>query len=86
MYTLLVDESEYGMDSRQLLQHLQELKIQTRPLWEPLHLSRAHAENQPQTLTVSEQLNQRALSLPCSVGLTEEDQARVIAAILKAKQ
>ena len=86
MYTLLVDETEYGMDSRQLLQHLQEVKIQTRPLWEPLHLSRAHAEKQPQTLAVSEQLNQQALSLPCSVGLTEEDQARVIAAILKAKQ
>ena len=86
MYTLLVDEAEYGMDSRQLLQCLQEAKIQARPLWEPLHLSRAHAENQPQTLAVSEQLNRRALSLPCSVGLTEEDQARVIATVLKEKQ
>ncbi|NER87926.1 LegC family aminotransferase [Moorena sp. SIO3A2] len=87
MYTLLVDESQYGQDSRQLLRRLQEAKIQTRPLWEPLHCSLAHTQDQPrESLAVAEKLNQQALSLPCSVGLSVTDQQRVIEFILKEKQ
>jgi perosamine synthetase len=87
MYTLLVDESEYGQDSRQLLRRLQEVKIQARPLWEPLHRSIAHTQTQPsRTLTVADKLYQQALSLPCSVGLTLADQQRVIEFIIKDKR
>jgi len=87
MYTLLVDEAHYGQDSRQLLQRLQEAKIQTRPLWEPLHRSRAHAASRPeQPLAVADKLSRQALSLPCSVGLTPGDQERVIALIRKEQQ
>jgi perosamine synthetase len=92
MYTILVDESQYGLDSRQLLRRLQEAKIQTRPLWEPLHRSLAHTQSKksvPPTLgggAVADKLNQQALSLPCSVGLTPADQQRVIEFILKEKR
>ncbi|HIE01278.1 MAG TPA: LegC family aminotransferase [Thiotrichaceae bacterium] len=87
MYTLLVDESEYGQDSRQLLRRLQEAKIQARPLWEPLHCSLAHRQTQPsQTLGVADKLYQQALSLPCSVGLTLSDQNRIIDLIIKDKR
>ncbi|MBC6481018.1 MAG: LegC family aminotransferase [Hormoscilla sp. GM7CHS1pb] len=79
MYTLLIDESQYGQDSRQLLRRLQAAKIQTRPLWEPLHRSLAYTQSQPrETLAVADKLNQQALSLPCSVGLTAPEQQRVI--------
>src|SRR5262249_34323619 len=43
MFTVLVDEGSYGRDSRSLLRFLAEQKIQARPLWQPMHKSRAHS-------------------------------------------
>lgn len=84
LYTILVDETTYGMNSRQLLQKLAQAKIQARPLWYPLHLNKAH-ENAPKRHNpISEQLCQMSLSLPSSVNLSEAEQARVIQTILRA--
>ncbi|MDR3400916.1 MAG: LegC family aminotransferase [Chthoniobacter sp.] len=84
MYTMLIDESRYGIGWRTLLARLQERKIQTRPLWQPLHQSPAHAGSQVVGGEVAERLYAVALSLPCSVGLTEEQQERVIAELRNA--
>ncbi len=85
MYTILVDEIKFGLDSRHLLRYLAEHKIQTRPLWQPLHLSPAHTTKiDPLGYPVAERLGRQALSLPCSVGLSETDQQMVIAAITAA--
>jgi perosamine synthetase len=81
MFTVLVDKDKYGMDSRQLLERLGDMKIQARPLWQPMHLSPAHTGNHTILGSVAEGLNHDALSLPCSVGLSEADQMRVIDAI-----
>lgn len=70
MYTVLVDESDYGMSSRALLNALGEVGIQTRPLWQPLHQSKVFRELVSAECPVSEALNRTALSLPCSVGIT----------------
>ncbi|MBI5570226.1 MAG: LegC family aminotransferase [Desulfomonile tiedjei] len=77
MYTVLVDAERYAMNSRQLLRRLGELGIQARPLWQPIHLSRPHQSAPAYRCTVSEELFQQALSLPCSVGLGPDDQAFV---------
>jgi perosamine synthetase len=84
MYTILVDPIEFGVDARQLLRVLELQKIQTRPLWQPIHLSPAHAVKGAQSLPVAEHLADHALSLPCSVNLSDEDQDRVISAITAA--
>ena len=84
MYTILVDPIEFGMDARQLLRILEAKKIQTRPLWQPIHLSPAHTAERSQSLPVAENLADHALSLPCSVNLSDCDQDRVIAAIIAA--
>lgn len=81
MYTVLVDEKVYGMDSRALLCKLGGAGIQARPLWQPLHLSPVFASLPKMDAPVADWLNRRAISLPCSVGLTEQEQERVIAAI-----
>lgn len=81
MFTVLLDAVEYGEDSRELMQRLRRTSIETRPLWQPLHLSPAHAGSQSYHCDVSERLYRDGLSLPCSVGLTEEQQTRVIAAL-----
>ncbi len=78
MFTILVDQGKFGMDSRALLQALAGEKIQSRPLWQPLHLSPAHRGCQVLGGKVSERLYRDGLSLPCSVGLSAENQERVI--------
>ncbi len=82
MYTVLIDEAGYGMDSRALLKRLGQVGIEARPLWQPLHLSAVHRGTQTNACPVSERLYRDALSLPSSVGLTQADQARVIESLV----
>ena len=84
MYTVLIDAPEFGVDSRSLLRSLAASSIQTRPLWQPLHLSRAHAGSQSYRCDVAERLYRDALSLPCSVGLTARERERVVDAVTQA--
>jgi perosamine synthetase len=77
LYTVLVDAKEYGMDSRQLQRRLAAAGIETRPLWQPLHKSPAHRGAFATDCEVADRLHRDGLSLPCSVGLTADDQARV---------
>lgn len=80
MYTIQVDPSGYGMDSRALMHSLEHRQIQTRPLWQPLNRSPAHAAS-ARPCPIAEHLNRVSLSLPCSVGLTGAMQDRVIDAL-----
>ena len=84
LYTILVDEATFGMDARALLRHLDEQGMQARPLWQPLHRSQAHSDAFSTSCEVAEGLHARALSLPCSVDLSDEQQARVIETIRAA--
>jgi len=86
LFTVLVDEREYGIDSRALLRALAASGIEARPLWEPLHASAAHRRSQSYRVEVADALYRRALSLPSSVGLEERDQERVIHAIVHAQR
>lgn len=81
MYTVLVDRKRFGMDRKRLLAELRDMSIQTRPLWQPIHRSRAYRDCPAYRCKTAEELNRTALSLPCSVGLTLDDQLRVIEAI-----
>lgn len=81
LYTVLVEPQRYGMNSRQLLRRLAQRGIQTRPLWQPMHLSPVHQASAIEPCPVATELNLRAISLPSSVGLSEQEQQRVIAAI-----
>lgn len=78
MYTLLVNEKEFGVDNRTLLKRFAEEQIQTRPLWQPLHRSAAFREVGSFDSPVADYLNRSALSLPCSVNLGVEERERVL--------
>ena len=82
MYTILVDQKEYGLNSRELLKKLETCGIQTRPLWQPMHMSQAHRGAYNVNCEVSERLWMDALSIPCSVGLTHSQQQLVINTII----
>ena len=84
MFTVFVDPDHFGMSSRDLLRYLASQDIEARPLWQPMHLSPAHLTSQSLQHGVAERLNREALNLPSSVGLAEEDQARVVSAIRQA--
>jgi perosamine synthetase len=80
LYTVLVDNAAFGTDSRQLMRFLSSKNIQTRPLWQPIHLSGAHKGGSATKLPIAEKLYQQALSLPCSAGLGVIEEIRSIAA------
>jgi perosamine synthetase len=83
--TVLIDLDLFGMDARGLLRSLANRKIETRPLWQPIHLSAAHrGGSYTMGCPVAEQLWHSALSLPCSVGLHSVEQERVIEAVIAA--
>lgn len=78
LYTALIDAEIFGYDRKNLMRKLEENKIQTRPLWQPLHLSPAHAGSHFVGSGIAEKLNGSAISLPCSVGLLDKDLQRII--------
>jgi perosamine synthetase len=82
MYTVLLGPGA-ALGSRELLSRLAMRGIQTRPLWQPMHRSAAHAGAAALGGAVAERLNREALSLPCSVGLQPEAQRYVIDQILE---
>ena len=84
LYSILLDEALAGTSSRALLKHLESRGIQARPLWQPMHLSPAHRGSYAVDCSVAERLNREALSIPCSVGLSESDQGRVVDAVTEA--
>ncbi len=81
MYTVMIDEEDFGMDSRTLLGYLGSSGIETRPLWQPLHRVPAHKAGHRNFCCVVDQITRKALSLPSSVGLSPSDQHRVIDSI-----
>ena len=85
LFTVVIDPERFGCDSRTLMTRLRADHIETRPLWQPLHLSRPHVRAGQPPCPVAEDLHRRALSIPCSVGLAESDQMRVVAGIRAAR-
>ena len=71
LYSILLDPS-HGWDVEGVMQDLNKSGVQCRPLWQPLHLSNAHAGCQSYHCTTSQMVASCALSLPSSVGLKEE--------------
>ena len=63
-------------------EHLQRLAadaIESRPIWTPLHTMPMYRDCTRLGGERAQQLAAEALSIPCSVGLTDADQDRVIA-------
>jgi perosamine synthetase len=80
--TILVNESAYGIDRRALMDYLHHEKVQSRPLWQPMHLSPAHRDGVNLGCPVAEQIWRDALSLPSSMGI-EEAQIDRVAQLIK---
>lgn len=82
LYTVRIDASVLKTDWRNLLPKLEALGVQTRPLWQPLHKSPAHAQSYSRPCPVSTRLQSECLNLPSSTSLTSADQQTVISKLL----
>ena len=79
--TLVCEDSTFAR-TRELIQFLQQRNIQSRPLWQPIHLSRAHAGNGfGSDCPVAQKLYVTAVNIPSSSTLSESQQTRVVNAI-----
>ncbi|HNQ77849.1 MAG TPA: LegC family aminotransferase [Acidobacteriota bacterium] len=81
LYTVKIDKKKFGMDRKELMKKLAGERIDSRPLWQPMHLLKAFESSPYVGEGVSTLLKKLCISLPCSTGLKRDEQARVIRAI-----
>ncbi|MBF0357837.1 MAG: aminotransferase class I/II-fold pyridoxal phosphate-dependent enzyme [Magnetococcales bacterium] len=67
-----------------ILAHLKNSGIESRPFWKPIHLQDPYKNAPKNSLTVCDDIWFRVVVLPCSVGLSKDDQEQVINAVLHA--
>lgn len=84
LYSVLIDPAITGIDRKWMLTHLAAKGIQTRPVWAPAHVMPFYSDAPRRGGAVGDRLFAQGLSLPCSTGLTDDDQNRVIDAVLSA--
>ncbi len=77
LYTIILKENS-PIDRFNLMKKLEEKKIQTRPLWQPMHLLKYFKDCYKTDCSVSEKLKRNCLSLPSSVSLKKYKQNYVI--------
>jgi perosamine synthetase len=82
LFSLRFNDLPTGLDRTIIQKELHMRGIGSRPLWQPMHLSPAHADLGHFDCPVAEDLYASVLSLPCSVGLTVAQQDYVIESLL----
>jgi dTDP-4-amino-4,6-dideoxygalactose transaminase len=75
---ITIDPEKLGRDREEIRLTLAQQKIETRPVWKPLHLQPVFGDCECVGGEVAEDLFNRGLCLPSGSNLTEEDLARVI--------
>jgi len=78
LYSLVVEESEYGMNRDTLMQKLAERTIQSRPLWKLNHLQKPYKTCMAYEIDRAPGLGGSVLNIPSSANLSEADIARVV--------
>jgi pyridoxal phosphate-dependent aminotransferase EpsN len=80
----LIDEQKFGLNQFQLIQYLEGLNIESRPVWRPMHLQKLYQSYECVGGGVAEELNRRGICFPSSSSLSLDDQQFVINSILDA--
>jgi dTDP-4-amino-4,6-dideoxygalactose transaminase len=82
LYSLLVDSREFGCDRSSVLSTLRRAGIESRALWPPVHKMPPYQYASYVGGDVAAGIHRRGLSLPCSVGLSPDEQDYVIDCLL----
>ncbi|MBI3320081.1 MAG: LegC family aminotransferase [Candidatus Omnitrophica bacterium] len=83
LYTILLAPGTTVAQRNAVLDRLAAEGLEARPLWQPIHTLPPYRDCQTVDVTVAPDLYARAVSLPSSVGMTDEEQQRVIAAVTR---
>lgn len=84
--TILLDAKSFGADREQVRKHLDELGIEARPVWKPMHLQPVFRSFRAAGGRVAEKLFIEGLCLPSGSQMTENDLQRVVDGILSTPQ
>ncbi|MCP3900209.1 MAG: aminotransferase class I/II-fold pyridoxal phosphate-dependent enzyme [Desulfobacteraceae bacterium] len=79
LYSIIIDEDEFGMSATKLAEELKKVDVDTRPLFPPIHKQPIY--DTKQFLPVSEMIADNGLSLPSSVGLCKSEINNICEAI-----
>lgn len=79
LYTALLNPSTRLEDRKNFIKDLNLAGFGARPLWRPLHLLPPYQECQAYLIDEAENLYNRGVNLPSSIGLDPDDQQRCIA-------
>jgi dTDP-4-amino-4,6-dideoxygalactose transaminase len=82
---MLVDPETFGADRESVRLALEAEDIEARPLWKPMHLQPIFASHASFGGDVSARLFERGLCLPSGSSLTDNDQDRVVATLLRVR-
>lgn len=74
-----MDKKCYGKDSRSLMATLNNQSVETRQFWNPRHCQKTFEGYFSSVCPVAPRVYREGDSLPSSVGLPAQDQARVLA-------
>ncbi|MEC1526139.1 aminotransferase class I/II-fold pyridoxal phosphate-dependent enzyme [Neobacillus niacini] len=84
--TLFIDSNQLSFTPFELVQELEKENIEARLVWKPMHLqpllNKFKYYQHSNQISVSSYLFERGLCLPSGTNMTEEEQSRVIEAIL----
>ncbi|MGB3649732.1 MAG: aminotransferase class I/II-fold pyridoxal phosphate-dependent enzyme [Rivularia sp. (in: cyanobacteria)] len=83
---LTIDPQAFGADREELRLKLAERKIESRPVWKPLHMQPVFSGCESIGGAIAEDLFARGLCLPSGSNLTDEDLERVIEGIRAVHQ
>jgi aminotransferase in exopolysaccharide biosynthesis len=81
LYSLRIDEEQYGLNRDELIEHLRAQEIESRPLWYLNHLQKPYKKCQHLVGEKTVQLYESSLNIPSGVDLAPEDIDRVVAAL-----
>jgi len=82
---VVIDPAAFGADREAVRLALEAEDIEARPLWKPMQLQPLFASNRSFGGDVSARLFERGLCLPSGSSLSDDDQDRVVATVLRAR-
>lgn len=85
-YSLIVDKEKYGLNKDELLLKLNEVGIQTRPIWGLIHQQKPYIKHEAYMMEKSLYYIDMILNIPCSSNLKEEEVDIVIEKLKEFKK
>jgi pyridoxal phosphate-dependent aminotransferase EpsN len=83
---ITVDPAAFGADREQIRMHFQELDIEARPVWKPMHLQPVFSGCRVRGGQVAERLFERGLCLPSGSSLSADERAMIAAELLRLRR